>query len=114
MIEANVYGVEVPGADGKAGMATLVTEDGFDLAVLRAHLAARLPAYARPLFIRIARELAATETFKQKKQDLAAEGFDPAADNGDALHTWMMRRPAPTWRWTPSLFDRISTGQVRL
>jgi fatty-acyl-CoA synthase len=36
-----------------------------------------LPAYAHPVFIRISRELDATETFKQKKGELAREGFDP-------------------------------------
>ncbi|MEZ5165665.1 MAG: hypothetical protein R2695_03940 [Acidimicrobiales bacterium] len=30
VLEANVYGVEVPGADGRAGMATLVIEGDFD------------------------------------------------------------------------------------
>ena len=39
--------------------------------------AQRLPAYARPVFIRICATLDATETFKQKKQELAREGFDP-------------------------------------
>ena len=38
----------------------------------------RLPAYAQPLFLRISAALDATETFKQKKQQLVREGFDPA------------------------------------
>ena len=112
VIEANVYGVEVPGADGKAGMAALVTEGGFDLTVLRAHLAERLPAYARPFFIRIARELAATETFKQKKQDLAVEGFDPGRIT-DALYVDDAK--AGIYLTLDALaFQRISTGQLRL
>ena len=37
----------------------------------------RLPAYARPVFIRISGELDATETFKQKKGELSRDGFDP-------------------------------------
>jgi len=53
--------------------------EGFDIAALPAHLAQRLPVYARPVFVRISRELDATETFKQKKGELAREGFDPAA-----------------------------------
>jgi fatty-acyl-CoA synthase len=77
-----VYGAQVPGAPGKAGMAALVVEPGFNLAALRAHLAARLPDYARPLFLRIVPTLDVTATFKPMKQALAAEGWDPARANG--------------------------------
>ena len=76
--DACVYGVEVPGASGKAGMAALVAADGFDFAAFRAHLSQRLPDYARPLFLRPVASLDVTETFKQKKQSLAAEGWDVA------------------------------------
>ena len=72
----SAYGVAVAGAAGRAGMAALVVDDGFDVGELRAHLVERLPAYARPLFLRIAAELAATETFKTRKQALVDEGFD--------------------------------------
>ena len=77
--EASVYGVAMPNADGRAGMAALVVDDpdGFDLPGLRAFLAQRLPVYARPLFIRFRPGLDVTGTFKQKKSDLVAEGFDP-------------------------------------
>ena len=75
--DASTYGVTVPGADGRAGMAAIVAADGFDLAVLVEHLSQRLPAYAVPLFIRLCDTLDATETFKQKKQQLIREGFDP-------------------------------------
>ena len=112
VIEVNVYGVEVPGADGKAGMAALVTDDTFDLAVMRRELAARLPAYARPVFIRIAAELAATETFKPKKQDLASEGFDPARVT-DTLYV----DDASTGAYAPldaAMFARIVAGELRL
>src|SRR3989475_188495 len=50
---ANVYGVAIPGTDGRAGMAALVTDGELDLAALRIHLIDRLPGYARPLFLRI-------------------------------------------------------------
>ena len=79
VVDATTYGVSIPGADGRAGMSAIVVNEGFDIAALPAHLAQRLPVYARPLFIRISRELDATETFKQKKGELAREGFDPAA-----------------------------------
>jgi fatty-acyl-CoA synthase len=71
-----VYGVTVPHAEGRAGMAALVATPGFELAELRRRLAT-LPAYARPLFIRIVPALEITGTFKLRKQDLAREGYDP-------------------------------------
>ena len=83
--DACVYGVEVPGASGRAGMAAIVPAPGFDAATLRAHLAARLPDYARPVFLRLVDALEVTETFKQKKQALAADGWDPARVDGPLL-----------------------------
>jgi fatty-acyl-CoA synthase len=85
--EANVYGVSVPGHEGRAGMAALVVEDAtsFDLPGLRAHIAAHLPAYARPVFLRFRRDLDVTGTFKLKKTDLVAEGFD-IASGGDPVY----------------------------
>src|SRR5204862_6018308 len=51
--EATVYGVSVPGADGRAGMAAVVLDANLDLPAFRAHLRERLPGYARPVFLRI-------------------------------------------------------------
>jgi fatty-acyl-CoA synthase len=78
ILEANVYGVSLPGYEGRAGMAALVVEDAdkFDLSGLRAFVAAHLPTYARPVFLRFRRGLEMTGTFKQKKTELVAEGFE--------------------------------------
>ena len=54
--DANVYGVTVVGRDGRAGMAAIVCDGQCDLGALHAHLAANLPDYARPLFLRIQRQ----------------------------------------------------------
>jgi fatty-acyl-CoA synthase len=77
--EANVYGVRVPGTEGAAGMAAIVTDGALDLTAFRAHLAQRLPPYARPKFLRVADRIAITSTFKHTKNDLQRDGFDPAA-----------------------------------
>jgi fatty-acyl-CoA synthase len=77
VVEATTYGVEIPGADGRAGMVAVVVDDGFDPGALHHHLSNRLPAYACPVVVRICATLDTTETFKQKKQDLMREGFDP-------------------------------------
>ena len=75
--EVNVYGVRVPGQDGRAGMAALVVSPDFDMAALGSKLAANLPSYARPVFLRLLPELQITGTFKLRKVDLVNDGFDP-------------------------------------
>jgi fatty-acyl-CoA synthase len=77
--EANVYGVHVPGAEGRAGMAALVVDGDFSLEGLPERLKNHLAPYARPIFLRLAPRLDVTGTFKQRKVDLVREGFDPAA-----------------------------------
>jgi fatty-acyl-CoA synthase len=75
--EAVIYGVAVPGAEGRTGMAAIVPGDAFDLEKFAAHLAALLPDYARPQFVRLCSQITTTGTFKPQKQKLAVEGFDP-------------------------------------
>ena len=79
VLEAIVYGVAVPAHDGRAGMAALVVDNvaTFDLAGLRALIVERLPVYARPVFLRFRPKLDLTGTFKPKKTELVAQGFDP-------------------------------------
>ncbi|MGJ4930518.1 long-chain-acyl-CoA synthetase [Bradyrhizobium sp. HKCCYLS2038] len=110
--EASTYGVVIPGTDGRAGMAALVVDDDFDLARLSTELARRLPAYAQPVVLRLTASLDATETFKQKKQQLMREGFDPAVV-ADPLYI----RDGATGVYRPldrDLYARITTGEVRL
>ncbi len=78
--DAAVYGVPVPGHEGRAGMAAISTDPRFDLGVLRAHLVSSLPDYAQPLFLRICPTLEMTGTFKLTKATLAAESFTDATD----------------------------------
>jgi fatty-acyl-CoA synthase len=78
VLDASTYGVAVPGVDGRAGMAAVVVDQAFEFGIFSKYLSDRLPPYALPIFVRFCRTLAATETFKQKKQQLIAEGFDPS------------------------------------
>ena len=80
VIDAVAYGVAVPGSEGKAGMAALAVENGFDLAALRTHLDASLPSYARPLFIRLCAQIDMTATFKHSKVSLASQGYAASTD----------------------------------
>jgi fatty-acyl-CoA synthase len=110
VIAANIYGVPVPGHSGKCGMAALEVSSDFDLAAFRAHVAIHLPAYARPVFLRIVDSLAITETFKQKKNALALDRFDPAAIS-DPLFAESGTEYEPL---DMALYARISSGLMRL
>jgi fatty-acyl-CoA synthase len=78
--ETTVYGVAIPGEDGRAGMASVVLATGtdFDGRGFYAHAARHLPRYAMPAFVRVTDHIDVTGTLKQRKQALAAEGWDPA------------------------------------
>jgi fatty-acyl-CoA synthase len=106
-----VYGVAIPGCEGRAGMATLAADRGLDLAALRAHLVNCLPGYAQPVFLRIRDELDVTTTFKHVKQTLVREAYDPTLVT-DRLYFNDRDRQAfvPLER---SLFTRIQNGDVR-
>ena len=112
VVEVVVYGVAVPGADGRAGMAAIVAGGDFDLARLATHLVGRLPDYARPVFVRLCGEIATTGTFKPQKRALAAAGYDPAATT-DALYVY----DRPGSRFAPldmEFYRRIEAGGCRL
>jgi citronellyl-CoA synthetase len=76
-----VYGITMPGSDGKAGMAAIVLDEGkesFELDGLAPHLRKVLPKYAVPLFVRFVPDFEWTATHKIKKTNLKNEGYDPA------------------------------------
>jgi fatty-acyl-CoA synthase len=110
--EGVVYGVSVPGADGRAGTAALVVNADFDLAAFRAEVVSRLPPYARPVFLRILSTLEATGTFKPRKQDLMQAGFDPSRMT-DLLYF----DDARSQRYVPvddALYAAIADGTIRI
>jgi fatty-acyl-CoA synthase len=81
VIDGVVFGVALPGADGRAGAAALVVDSDFDLAAFYDDVSRRLAPYARPVFLRLLRTLEATGTFKPRKHELLRAGFDPALVN---------------------------------
>lgn len=109
--DAAVYGVTVPGADGRAGMAALVTTEQFDLDRLAQQLGT-LAAYARPLFLRIVPSIELTGTFRLRKTELASQGYDPARIQ-DALYVSdpVLRRYVPL---DSGVHQRILAGQMKL
>jgi fatty-acyl-CoA synthase len=110
--EANVYGVAVPGVEGRAGMAAIVVDGDFDMAALPAHLAARLPHYARPIFLRLSPAIDVTGTFKQRKVDLVKDGFDPSAI-ADPIY-WLDPATGAYEPLTPQLYADICEGRMKL
>ncbi|HUO87705.1 MAG TPA: long-chain-acyl-CoA synthetase [Rhizomicrobium sp.] len=110
--EANVYGVSVAGMDGRAGMAALVTGTDFDISRLAEALSRNLPAYARPVFVRLLPELEITGTFKQRKVDLVKDGFDPATIR-DPLY-WLDPRAGQYVPLTRQASEAIAAGAVKL
>lgn len=78
--EVNVYGVEVVGHEGKAGMAAVIVrpDHTFDGMKLFNCVVKDLPGYARPLFIRLQEVMEMTSTFKQQKFHLVQSGFNPS------------------------------------
>uniref|UniRef100_A0A8C6U0D8 Very long-chain fatty acid transport protein n=1 Tax=Neogobius melanostomus TaxID=47308 RepID=A0A8C6U0D8_9GOBI len=79
MKDVVVYGVEVPGAEGKAGMAAIADpSQSSDLDKLVKDMEKALPPYARPVFLRFLPEVNKTGTFKFQKTELRRDGFDPS------------------------------------
>jgi acyl-CoA synthetase (AMP-forming)/AMP-acid ligase II len=117
--ETNVYGVQVPGYDGRAGMACVVMADGinessFDFQGLATHARAVLPGYAVPLFLRLTPALEYTGTLKMQKGRLKREGIDPDLISGGDKIYWL---PLGSDRYVP--FERkdwetIKDKSVRL
>ncbi len=107
---AVVFGVAVPGYDGRAGMAA-ITPAGIAVDVLYAHLAATLPAYARPVFLRLQGEVETTGTLKYRKVDLVKDGFDPM-NTSDPLYFADAEQKAYV-PIDPVLFRKIVSGGVR-
>lgn len=110
--EANVYGIHIPGKDGRAGMAALSVEEGFDISGLHRHVQRQLPEYARPLFVRIQDHIEVTGTFKQRKVDLVAEGFDPKKIS-DPLYFAHPEKQRYV-RLDDALYDAICKGELRI
>jgi acyl-CoA synthetase (AMP-forming)/AMP-acid ligase II len=112
--EAVVYGVEVPGAEGRCGAARVIIRDGDDLDHdgFATHLRDELPKYAVPRFVRIGGEAEMTETFKHRKGDLKDEGFDVEQIDDTVL---LLAPAESTFKTlTPELREQILAGDIRL
>jgi fatty-acyl-CoA synthase len=110
--DALVYGVKVPGTEGRAGMATLEVAGDIDLTSLRRHVVAQLPVYARPLFVRLTAQIPVTGTHKPRKAQLLREGYDPDA-SADRLYFDDPAREAYVVL-DRALFEDLQSGRIRV
>ncbi len=112
--EAAVYGVLVPGTEGRAGMAAIVPSvppEEFDLEETAGVLLKALPPYAVPRFLRLVERFETTATHKIKKRLLREEGFDPSVVR-DPLYALLPG--TETYRpLTPDLYREIAEGRHR-
>jgi acyl-CoA synthetase (AMP-forming)/AMP-acid ligase II len=108
VLESNVYGVSVPGTEGKAGMASLHVNGGFDIEQLGGYVLQNFPAYQRPYFIRVQGEMRITGTFKHQKVAYRNEAYDPRKSS-DPLYFLDGDRYV---RIDEPLYRRLATGEI--
>jgi len=108
--ESTVYGVRVPGSDGRAGMAALTCQPEFSIDLFADFVRDHLPAYQRPYFVRLLAEMAVTGTFKQRKAEYRSAGYDPAQVT-DPLYVLDGDRYVPL---NAERHTRITNGQMVL
>jgi len=109
---ANVYGVKVPNAEGRAGMAAFTVENNqsIDWGDLSDFVNKNLPKYARPVFIRIISEVDTTGTFKLKKNELRDEGYDINKHNDEIY--FMMPNTDQYKKLDQEWNNKINSGQA--
>ena len=130
------YGVEIPNTDGRAGMIAIPVKDEAEVNLdkLHAGVVEQLPKYARPMFVRIIKEVQMTSegtfccvilmehlfsssiifpgTYKLKKNLLQDEGFD-VSKISDPLY-FLDPRVGKYVRIDGGLHQSIISGEIRL
>jgi acyl-CoA synthetase (AMP-forming)/AMP-acid ligase II len=112
--EANVYGVELPHHDGRAGcVAIVLSEEPSDrlLRDLAKHAHAKLPRFAVPLFLRLTKNMEITGTNKQQKHVIRSQGVDPAKIGQDDLY-WL--KDGTYVKFRKRDWEELNGGRVRL
>ncbi|XP_023571028.1 long-chain fatty acid transport protein 6 isoform X2 [Octodon degus] len=112
--ETNVYGVAVPGYEGKAGMASIILKPNKSLNLEKVYeqVVTSLPSYACPRFLRIQEKMETTGTFKLQKFQLMEEGFNPLKIS-DPLYLMdnLKKSYVPL---TQELYEQIILGEIKL
>jgi citronellyl-CoA synthetase len=113
MEDANVYGVKVPDMEGRCGMVAIKLLDGeqIDWDRFAEYVNDKLPVFACPYFVRLRDQIDATNSFKQVKQQLQKEGFDPNIIS-DPLY-FLDPRENKYVVLSPSIYEDIVNHKVR-
>jgi acyl-CoA synthetase (AMP-forming)/AMP-acid ligase II len=118
ILEANVYGVSVPGHEGRAGCAALTLEPAvektFDFGAFHKYVEAKLPRYAVPVFLRLGQGASHTHNNKQNKAPLKEEGVDPAKVNPNDTILWRKPESQGYTAFTAEDWSHIVGSRVRL
>lgn len=108
VLESNVYGVKVEGAEGRAGMASLNISDEFNLDAFAKFVNDKLANYQRPYFIRLQKDMRITSTFKHQKVDYRDEGYDPSKVK-DPLYYLDGEKYVPI---DAALYKKLASGEI--
>jgi citronellyl-CoA synthetase len=111
---SSVYGVEIPGTEGRAGMTSILANvdvDSFDFNGILKLLKENLPPYAIPKFIRFLSELSTTSTFKIRKSDMKREGYD-INQTDDIMYVYLPGSSEYT-SLTGEIYENILNGKYR-
>ncbi|XP_055343812.1 long-chain fatty acid transport protein 4-like [Paramacrobiotus metropolitanus] len=111
-VNVAVFGVEIPGCEGRAGMACIGCSDArIDLRTLSEQVTKRLPAYARPLFLRFLCELSTTGTFKIQKAALKDDSYN-VTRTADPVYFWS-NKSANYEKLHSEQYEEILRGRIR-
>lgn len=111
-VDCVVYGVEIPGCEGRAGMAAILDpDDKVDVNKLLAEIRNVLPSYSIPTFVRKCQDFTTTATFKLPKVTLRNQAFDPSIIP-DPIYYYDIRRGQYV-KLDQQAYKQIKDGQIR-
>ncbi|GAA5989279.1 hypothetical protein JCM11641_003860 [Rhodosporidiobolus odoratus] len=109
--EVVVYGVEVPGYDGRAGCAAVPRSTRpVDFAKLVQHVKKTLPRYAWPVFVRMVDKIEQTGTSKAVKTTLKNQGVDPFLTGSDEVY-WLHPKKGEYVRFEREDWEGLANGK---
>ena len=96
-------------------MAAILDPEGeLDLADLAREMSKVLPAYAKPLFIRIIKNMRMTGTYKLQKKEYQKEGYQlDQIKDGDVVYFWDATSRSYV-QFTQELDENIRAGKIRV
>lgn len=107
-----VFGVEIPGCEGKAGMVVIAgNENDTNLTELLHKMQKVLPSFSIPVTVRLVEKLEATGTFKLTKTNFYKEGYDPNKVKDPLLY--LDSRQNKYLHLDQTTYEAINEGRIR-